>query len=368
MYNSQNLPLSPKKFIKKTIARTYQGLVVIAVLFIGYIIVTILISPEKVKFEEVAGVLVVIALVTGLWLVYFFGVLIYEYLYYKLYFYNFTDEQAEIRKGVISRRTGFVRYERIQNVYVDQDFWDRIFGLYDVHYETAGETSGFYSHVDGLSKENAEKLVQFLNEKTKEFGKKIGFPESKLEVESRESQKGELPEESNEIIDRNKCPISKLVVINRVLGDIILIFCISIFALPLIGIELYKLASYLGSYSMFLMLGKVLLFFFCCVLIFDLIYQYIWYKNFYFVFKKREAMIRTKVISQSISYLYYDRIQNINLTQSLLDRIFQLYQVQIETAAEATSRRLIIAGLKKEDAEKLRDFLLEKAKIYRAKI
>lgn len=90
---------------------------------------------------------------------------IYHYLYYKLYYYNFTDEGAEIRKGVVSRQTGHVQYDRIQNIYIDQDFLDRIFGLYDIHYETAGEKSAFYSHVDGLNKENAEKLVAFLSKR-----------------------------------------------------------------------------------------------------------------------------------------------------------------------------------------------------------
>ena len=152
MYNSKNLSLSPRKIVKKFIARS--GAVVIFLLI--YLIIGVL-AQDWNYFASARNIIIISIIVLFLILE-----LLYQYLYYKLYYYNFEDEGAEIRKGVVSRAAGHVRYDRLQNIYVDQDILDRMFGLYDVHYETAGEKSGFYSHVDGLIKENADKLVMHL--------------------------------------------------------------------------------------------------------------------------------------------------------------------------------------------------------------
>lgn len=89
--------------------------------------------------------------------------LVYQYFYYKTYFYDFSSEGAKISKGIFKRSTGYVTYDKILNIYLDQDPLDKMFGLYDAHFETAATESGSYSHVDGLDKENAEKLIYFLN-------------------------------------------------------------------------------------------------------------------------------------------------------------------------------------------------------------
>jgi membrane protein YdbS with pleckstrin-like domain len=70
-------------------------------------------------------------------------------------------------KGVISRNRISIRYEKIQNIFVDQDFLDRIFKLYDVHIATADVQSATVAHIDGVSKENADRLKSILDEKIK---------------------------------------------------------------------------------------------------------------------------------------------------------------------------------------------------------
>ena len=51
---------------------------------------------------------------------------------------------------------------RLQDVYVDQDILDRIFGLYDVHVSSATIISGNLSHIDGLSKKNSESVKNLI--------------------------------------------------------------------------------------------------------------------------------------------------------------------------------------------------------------
>ena len=73
-----------------------------------------------------------------------------------------------IRKGVRMPKEIRIPYNRMQNVYVDRDFFDIIYGLYDVHLATADATSHFYAHIDGVNEENAAKLRELILNKIKE--------------------------------------------------------------------------------------------------------------------------------------------------------------------------------------------------------
>lgn len=91
----------------------------------------------------------------------------YQALYFRFYFYDLRKENFVIKKGVISRSEIVIDYGKIQNVFVDQDFWDRIFGLYDVHVATADPQSALVSHIDGVSAANSEKLRDELVQRSK---------------------------------------------------------------------------------------------------------------------------------------------------------------------------------------------------------
>jgi len=366
MYNSKNLPLSPKKVIKKTLVRLFRSGLWVIVIF------SLILFVKELRFLQYFSVplltlIVILFFIIPLMLILI--ILIYEYLYYKFYFYEFGEDRAVIRKGVISQATGYVRYERLQNIYVDQDFWDRIFGLYDVHFETAGEQSSFYSHVDGLTKENADKLVAFLQEKMEQS---VQGPKERKEISQPEATKEEI-RISKEGIEEKEIsikdyPLSKSVIITRTISSIIGI-AIVIMLVYMIVVSFRYLEEdrvtgplfSLSSWPVFLMVSVV-------VSILSLIYNIIWYRNFYFYFGKEKAEIRSKVIGQSISYLYYDRIQNVDIFQGVLGRIFNIYTIKIETAGEFSGTRLVIDGLTKEGAEKIKDFLLAKARHYRDRL
>lgn len=350
MYNSQNLPLSLKKVIKKTIAKGigYFPLII-------FIIIFRLLSKETgvTFFSGYTGLLLIF-----LGLIFSIS-LFYEYLYYKLYYYDFGENKAEIRKGVIRRATGYVRYERLQNIYIDQDFWDRILGLYDVHYETAGETSGFYSHVDGLIKENADKLVAFLDQKTNSY---TASPPT-----SQQSPQEEISGKKEEVeteISRENYSISPSIIL---IGIIRTMIAITILLTILYG---YLYGLFYGSDLIIAFTGKNVLFLSVLMVLtlLNIIYNYVWYKNFYFSFGEKRGEIKTKVIGQSISYLYYDRIQNVNINQGILERIFGIYSLSIETAGEKTSRRLNIPGLDQPSAEIIKEFFLRKSEKYKERL
>ncbi len=353
MYNSTNLPLERKKIIKKTL-ESFPLFILFFILGGALVGFSFLLPELKLWWLSVIGIALAILPIIGM--------SIYQTYYYKLYFYNFEDASAQIRKGVISRNTGHVRYERIQNIYVDQDILDRIFGLFDVHYETAGETSGIYSHVDGLSSENSEKLVEFLNSKLYGQNKQVNQTASGLNNDSDTTK----PTDTGEVIDRNVVPILKRIIIKNTIATTLysVYLVLIIFGGLLVGADGINIP---GGTITTISLSIIIL-----VLLGSYIYQKIWFKNFHFQFSDKSGIIKSQVIALSSSYVYYDRIQNINVTQGIVERIFGLFSVTIETAAESGNKEkragLRIPGLSSSGADKIKDFLLAKIDFYKNRL
>lgn len=88
--------------------------------------------------------------------------MVFQYFYQRWYFatyhYDLTDDYIIIKKGPIAPRELTMPYERVQDVYVDQDVLDRVMGLYDVHLSSATMASGFHAHIDGVGEDSAKKL------------------------------------------------------------------------------------------------------------------------------------------------------------------------------------------------------------------
>ncbi len=153
-------PLEAIKPLKKTIGNLFFYAIVLVFLVLVFLYITVWsnsgASNERSDFSLISlwfviG-LVVIAILTY----------IYQVFYMKYYFYDMQGKTLIIAKGVFSRNEITLPINRIQDVYVDQDILDRIFGLYDVHVSSATMASGFLSHVDGVNKENSEKLKKLL--------------------------------------------------------------------------------------------------------------------------------------------------------------------------------------------------------------
>lgn len=351
IYNQENLPLGPLKAIKKTLAVVLSRFILLVV-FLPFIAVA---SSLWYRFNSIIMIVLAVALAI------IAAIYIYEYYYYKLYRYEFREDGADITKGVITRATGHVRYERLQNIYVDQDVLDRIFGLYDVHYETAGAESGAYAHVDGLIKANADKLTDFLNERAK--GEPMATAPRFTPTDSAPAAKTIIQDNSS--ISSANYKVRKAAIWTRtIMGTIGLPIIFALLDL----IFSRRSAVLIVSFDPQVIVGIVVASF-----IASYVFSYVWYKNFYFNFQSDKGEIRSKVISANNSYLYYDRIQNIDIKQGILERIFGIYSIMIETAGTGATyagskyRRpgVMLYGYNREDAEKIRDFLIYKAKTYR---
>lgn len=149
----EQFPLSYKKIIKKTIA----GTIAVTILSLG--IWGFLVFALNAIGQEAIGWLGIVTL--GIFVFLFLLILLtylYQRWYFAVYFYDLSPDFIQIKKGPITPREITIPYERIQDIYVDQDLLDRILGLYDVHLSSATVTSGMEAHIDGVEKQAAEGL------------------------------------------------------------------------------------------------------------------------------------------------------------------------------------------------------------------
>lgn len=76
-----------------------------------------------------------------------------------VYYYDLNQDYIVIKKGPITPREITIPYKRVQDVY-----FDRLFGIYDVHLSSATISSGMEAHIDGVERESANGLRQLFLE------------------------------------------------------------------------------------------------------------------------------------------------------------------------------------------------------------
>lgn len=153
----EQFPLSHKKIIKKTMASTIPITILLLVIwgFLAFMLGSI--DQGAIGWLGTATFVIFGFLFLVILLTYF-----YQRWYFAVYFYDLTPDFIQIKKGPITPREITIPYERIQDIYVDQDLLDKIFGLYDVHLSSATISSGMEAHIDGVEKQAAEGLRNIL--------------------------------------------------------------------------------------------------------------------------------------------------------------------------------------------------------------
>jgi putative membrane protein len=148
----EQFPLSTKKVLKKTLATT----LILIVLFAAWIVLAVVIGISSSEYAASIGLITFGAFI--LIVLIMLAIYLYQKWYFAVYFYDLTDDFIVIKKGPITPSEITIPYERVQDVYVDQDLLDRFFGLYDVHLSSATISSGMAAHIDGVEKTAADGL------------------------------------------------------------------------------------------------------------------------------------------------------------------------------------------------------------------
>lgn len=160
-------PLSPRKPFKKTLGSVVGLLMFVA--FLTFFIMTrdvdYFFSADETAWNTAFKFVGIVLSLSAILSVFLYA---YERWYYKTYQYDLTEDYVIIKKGPIAPQEITIPYDRIQDVYLDQDLLDRLFGLYDVHISTATVTSGVRAHIDGVDRKAALGLREIILKKIKE--------------------------------------------------------------------------------------------------------------------------------------------------------------------------------------------------------
>jgi uncharacterized membrane protein YdbT with pleckstrin-like domain len=188
-------------------------------------------------------------------------------------------------------------------------------------------TSGIEAHIDGVNKQNAEAIKDFL------LGKVSNNPAAPMQAAPAQNQPLQNQKPADFKLDKKisseTYPISEKWMIS---------VAISSFFVSLVGpIFLIAFVAQLSKLSIFFSAGSLLLFFIAAFLIIDfllMISNIIWKKNYYFEFLPDYILLRTGILSRQEKHLPYKSIQNVTVRQSFFERMFGIASVSIENAAQ----------------------------------
>jgi len=106
---------------------------------------------------------------------------VYVNFYYKTWFYEFTDHQLRLERGVIWKRYSNIPYERVQNVDITRGITARILGFSTVNIQTAGFSSApnqaamSEGYIPAVPVSEAEHIREFIMKKITKKGRKQGL-------------------------------------------------------------------------------------------------------------------------------------------------------------------------------------------------
>ena len=92
---------------------------------------------------------------------------------------------------------------------------------------------------------------------------------------------------------------------------------------------------------------------FALLLIFFLIRAYLLYKNFLFRIDENHFILKEGILKKKNTSISFDRIQNVNFKQNLIQQLINVYEVSIETAGSKDTE-IAIKALTFEKAEALK--------------
>lgn len=347
-------PLSPRKLYKKVLEKWYLYLMFFvgtAVFMFAWITVADRFAEMLYSIPLVSALVALGVIVLRVW---------YVRVYIRSYFYDANEQFLTIKKGVFAPTEIHVQFAKIQDVYVDQDILDRILGLYDVHVASATMSSGIEAHIDGVEKEAAEQLRDMLLMAMHPGSTSGGAPsERPASLSVPVSLSSTLAD-----VDGTAYPISSRWLIHEGLTTVAIYMVVSFFismnALTPGKNGNASLASLFGlEVETVFVIGVAL---FCVAFIGHMFYLFFWRYTYSFMFLPQVIVVNEGVIAKSQKHLPYRSIQDVIVSQGVVERFLGIAQVRIQNAAtgpvgktlSAVSGSISIPGQSLEKANELR--------------
>ncbi len=329
-------PLSRRKFWKKITRQAILPGIVFLIPSAVALIVMLGFGSENQSGQLLVGIIIetILIYIALFFLLFLLPYGLYVHIYIQSYYYSLDENFITIRKGVLTPTEINVQYLKVQDVYVDQDIFDRIFGIFDVHISSATISSKIEAHIDGLSPAHAEALKNELlqkiqNPQNQNLTNPIGVtaPNTNPEV---------IAKLVNGISSTN-FPIQARWLVSVVVTSVSKIF----FTLLLLsGYFVFRFSEESATspeavgdseYSFYVYLGYVVIL--LLTIVGRLGYSIWWKSNYYFEFQPEYIVLKQGVISTEERNIQYNTIQNVTLKQRITDRVLGICDVVIENAS-----------------------------------
>lgn len=344
-------PLSPKKFWKKYISVAITAIILSLTIGVLISVVMVLVAQgaQNPSLNNIPVALIITSFIVCSLI--YFGITLpyslYVQAYIRRYHYSADDNFITIKKGVFAPAEIHVQYQKIQDVYVDQDILDRIMGLYDVHIASATVSSGIEAHIDGLDGTAAEGIKNLFLDKIRGVGTQAATMNSSAAINSMPQQ---VPVHLTEDISSRTYPIAGQWVFQGIIGSLFssafLAFILSIYTTS----SSSNSESSLGSMvSGVLGISSTSIWFILFAIIFaaHVIWIFLWKSTYFFEFLPEYILMRSGILSRSEVHVPYKAVQDVTVKQGIIERLFGLATVTIENAAQAqmVGRRLGKTGI-----------------------
>ena len=315
-------PLSPRKFWKKMIEKSF--FVFLLALLFGLVSSVI---PSALDESTVPSIASMVTFFVLGFLVFFIVVMLfyawYVKIYIRRYYYDANESFVTIKKGVFAPTEIHIQYAKIQDVYVDQDIIDRIMGLYDVHIASATVSSGIEAHIDGVEQAAAEGLKNLLLQKLRRGG--ITAPLSPSQTTKDINVMNEPVTFASEI-SSNTYPIVGTWFAQQMITWLLT----SVLYSGLISFYFFYGTNALLGSDMFL---PVFLGLFVVIYVFHLIYMVLWRTAYSFSFLPDYIVTKQGIIAKRENHLPYRSVQDVWVSQGIMERVLGIATVRIENAA-----------------------------------
>ncbi len=257
--------------------------------------------------------------------------------YIRRYYYDGNDQFLTIKKGVFAPTEIHMQYQKIQDVYVDQDLLDRMMGLYDVHIASATVTSGIEARIDGVDVHGAEGLKNFLLGRIGQ-GSRRGGTATGDQSATPHAGMPNVPIRTSftERISSETYPLgSSWFVVELLSGSIkhLLTLCVAVFLIfgKIFAGRADTAQNLFGDYSIWYWVLGLIVFY---VLVWGPIYLTLWRKNFKFDFGEEYILMKTGIISKEEKHVPYATVQDVVVSQGIIERMFGLAHIVIQNAAQ----------------------------------
>ncbi len=330
-------PLSPKKFWKKMIPQIilWGFATLVSYALLGLVL------------QSTGSVIISLIMLAILGVLIFSFVLYSWYVkaYIRRYYYSNDEHFITIKKGVFAPTEIHVQYAKIQDVYVDQDIFDRMMGLYDVHIASATATSGIEAHIDGVEQAAAEGLKNMFLTSMKNA---TYAPAAQQQPAVPGATMAALatppaPVMPTEEISSKTYPIVGAWVVQSVIKW----FFSSIFTSGAITLYI-SLPSKNSDTSLLDALNvsyvPVWLTLFVIIFIFHILYVALWKSTYSFAFLPDYILMRSGIIARSEVHVPYQTVQDVVVNQSIVERLFGLATVTIQNASQNQSASAFFKG------------------------